>query len=718
MVVAVIVALLAFVAVVALIALVVYLRGRSKHASAASKGQPHAITSVGVASSMADGADAAHAQHVSTRPAATQPSEELRSRFAALGVFAAGVFGALGVKLFALQVVNHESYASQAEQNTYASVTTPAPRGIIYDVDGRALVKNRTSLTVLADSDVADDHDVVARLSALLGVPYNVVRQRIEDSSSGAQSLRVVASDVRLRDVAFISEHSDAFGDVSVQSRSVREYPYGALAAHVLGYTGTVSEDELEAETAGREIESDDEVGKTGVEEYYDSLLAGTHGVQEVVADADGDVVEVVSETDPTRGSDLTLTIAAPVQYVADEALADLIAPTGVIGSGSGVGGAIVVMDVTDGSILAMASYPTYAPEKFIGGISQDAWELYSDEGAYNPLLNRAIAGTYPPASTFKAFSGLAALEYGYATTEDSWHCTGSWDGWNTGSPQNCWNHYGHGYLGFREGIVVSCDVVFYEIGRSFWNGSETNGTGEVSDTALQDYVMKFGFGSTSGIDLSGEAEGRVPTPEWKEEYYSNQPENGQWQGGDYTNMCIGQGYMLATPLQLAVAYGGVATGSLCVPHVLKSVSNADGDEVAAYEPQVTPVEGLTEEHLETVRDALRGVATDNSTVAALLSEAGVSNAACKTGTAEYTDEEDTAWFVCYAPYDDPKYVVATVVEHGGGGSSVAGPVGAQVLAAALAYADGELTEVGSLEGSSGESTDTAGEASGTSRTD
>ena len=627
------------------------------------------------------------------RPVAN-PADGLKSRFVAMGVLAAAVFGSLTAKLWSMQVLSSESYLSESEENQYATVSTPAPRGLIYDAAGVPLVKTRSALTVLADGEAADDHDVLQRLSTVLGLPYNVIRQRIQDTSSGAQSQRVVASDVRLRDVAFIAEHSDAFKNVTVQTRTVREYPYGGLAAHVLGYTGAVSEEELAAVPEGRDIELGDDVGKTGIEQFYDGLLSGDHGQRKVVADANGNVVEVVSETQPAKGSDLYLTIKAPVQYVCDRALANLVAPAnGVIGTGKGVSASAVVMDVRDGGIVAMASYPTFAPGKFIGGITTEAWELYSSDEAYNPLLNRAIGGLYPPASTFKAFTSLAAL---------AWNCTGSWDGWNTGVPQKCWNHSGHGTLDLRGGIVNSCDVVFYDIAKQFWENGESQG-GSVSDTALQEYLEKYRFGETTGIDLFGESSGRVPTPEWKAEWFRNQPEEAQWQGGDMTNMIIGQGYVLATPLQLAVAYGAVATGNIMKPHLLKEVRNAAGDVAAAFEPEVLDVPDVPAENLAAVRDALRGVATENEGIAKLFNQYGV-QAACKTGTAEHTDDEDTAWFACYAPYDDPKYVVACLVEHGGGGSAVAAPLGAEILAAALSYDEGSLTEVGEIAGSTGKS--------------
>jgi len=684
------------------------------------RGAVRSIDSVGVASTLEEstGLHGANVPRASSRDNASgKVSGSVRSRFVAMGLLATAIFGSLSAKLWSMQVLASDQYKTEARQNKYADVATPAPRGFIYDSDGIALVKNRTALTVLADSSVADDHDVMLRLSTVLGLPYNVVRARIKNESTGAQSQRVVAFDARLRDVAFISEHSDAFQGVTIQERTVRSYPYGALAAHVLGYTGTVSREELETMPSNREVELGDTVGKSGVEAFYDNLLAGEHGKRRVIADSKGRVVEVESETPAQKGSDVYLTIKAPVQYVAERALADLIAPTGVIGEGKGVGGAVVAMDVTDGSILAMASYPTYAPDTFTGGIAQDVWNLYSTEESYYPLLNRAISGTYPAASTYKAFTSLAGLKYGFADEKREWECTGAWDGYNSGDIQHCWNLYGHGDINLHDGIVVSCDVVFYEIAKDFFYAGVTQG-GTISDTALQEEIAKFGFGQVTGIDLSGEDPGRIPTPDWKAQHWSDVPTEGQWRGGDLTNLVIGQGDVLVTPLQMAVAYGGVATGNLMRPHVLKEVRNTPDTVAISFEPEVVSVPEVEEKYYKQVRDALGGVAADSSTLVNAFAEAGidVADIASKTGTGEVAGKGDVAWFVCYTPPDKPKYLVATCIEQGGGGATAAGPVGAQVMGAVLDNARGDLDEVGVVAASSGKSVEyTAGS---TQRTD
>ena len=307
MIAALIAAAVTLVAAIAVIVAVFVVRSRTKTPYAGQKKDVRSVGNVGVSSTLGGAgkrAGGGAAPRVnSSQPASKAASEGLKSRFLAMGVLTAAIFGSLGAKLWSMQVLASESYSSAAQKNKFTVVPTPAPRGYIYDADGVAIVKNRSSLTVLADAEVANDRDVVQRLSTVLGVPYNVVRQRIQDATSGAQSQRVVASDVRLRDVAFISEHADAFPGVAVQTRTVRDYPFGALAAHAVGYTGSVTADDLAAIPDGREIELGDTVGRAGVESVYDNLLAGDHGQRTVVADAEGNVVEVASETQHERGS-------------------------------------------------------------------------------------------------------------------------------------------------------------------------------------------------------------------------------------------------------------------------------------------------------------------------------------------------------------------------------------------------------------------------------
>lgn len=629
-----------------------------------------------------------------------EPFSNLTSRFRAIGIFCAACFSILGVKIFSMQIISGDKYTEQSRANATTALKTPAPRGNIFDCKGNVLVKNRSSLTVLAESDVANDNSVLNCLSVVLGIPFNIVKSRIQDQSSGAQNRKVVASDITQMQAAYISEHSLAFNGVYIESRTVRDYPYGALAAHLLGYTGVASDQELADVKEGQILEAGDVVGKSGVEAQYDSVLCGDHGERIVVSDADGNIVSVKSEIQPTKGTDVYLTIDGSVQYMADKILADSIAPDGVIGSGNGTAGSVVVMDVKDGSILALANYPTFKPAIFTNGISQDTWNLYNTEASYYPLMNRAISGVYPAASTFKAFTGLAGMKYGYAKGDSQWTCKGKWDGWNSGYVQKCWmEKTGHGDIDFRRGIVESCDVVFYEIGKQFYDNKAS-----IGEEAMQNEIKKFNFGRLTGIDLDGEEMGRVPTPQWKAEHFKDVPKEAAWVGGDTTNMSIGQGYVLITPIQLAVAYGGIATGKLMTPHIFKEIKNDNGKAVGTKEAQELATLDVDQQHLQFIRDALHGVATENAAVARPFAEVNVS-AAAKTGTAEVAGKTDFAWTACYGPYEDPRYAVAVIVEEGGGGADTATPLAAKVLDAAIKSGQGTLEKkIEFIAGSSGRS--------------
>lgn len=705
---AIIAAVIAALVAIVVVVLVFFIRSRNAAPKTGQVKQVQQLDTVGVGSSPLSKKSAARSAlegevRVSDGPTATKnPADGLSRRFAGLGVATAAILGTIAARLWTMQVMSGAEYSDEAESNLYTTVSTPAPRGCVYDATGIALVSNRASQTVLADPDVADDNDVVRRLSAVLGVPVSIVRQRINNTASGAQSQRVVADDVRLRDVAFISEHADAFPGVSIESRTVRDYPYGALAAHALGYTGTPTEEQLEALREGRTIEATDSIGMSGIEQYYDDVLAGDHGQRRVMVDAQGNVVSVTSETQPAKGSDVYLSLIASAQYKADSLLASTIAPSGDIGTGHGVAGAIVAMDVRDGSVLVMSSYPTFDPSDFTGGIPQDIWDLYNTDESHAPLNNRTVNGQYAAASTYKAFTSMAGLNYGFATYSTTWNCTGSWDGFGSGDVQMCWDHNGHGVLDLHGGIVHSCDTVFYEIAKAFYDHGP-NGTGEISETALQDYLALYNFGKATGIDVSNESVGRIPTPAWKAEQWRNVPSEAQWRGGDYTNMIIGQGDVLVTPMQIAVAYGAIATGKLMKPHLLKEVRNSQGDVVYTVQPEEIGTPDVNNDHLAYVREGLRGVITDNAAVAEAFSAQGI-EAAGKSGTAEHTNTEDDAWFAAYVPYDDPRYVCCCIIEQGGGGSAVAAPIVAEVLGSIMRAEAGQAEDVGRVAASSGRS--------------
>ena len=610
--------------------------------------------------------------------AGTNADRSVSRRLFILFGFVVAALGSLFVRLWSMQLVSGKDYTAQAESNRTTEYKTAASRGRIYDRNGKELVGNRSSFAVLVNAEVQYDEGTIQRLSNVLGIPRETVAQLAASQSEGAQADRLISLDVSDRSVAFISEHPSAFPGVQVEARTVRTYPMGSLAAHVLGYTGTISAEELKNQTLGMTYESGDTVGKDGAEQAFEGYLQGDHGVKRVEINAAGEVVSQLDTVDPVQGNDVRLTIDADIQKVAEDALQQAFDDARTNKYLNAQAGAIVCMDCTNGEIIAMASAPTYDPAEFIGGISSETWERLTDEDSGYPLSNRCIAGQYPAASTFKGFTGLAGLQYGYASEGSTWHCAGTWTGFGEAWPQKCWNTYGHGDIGFHMGIVESCDVVFYEIAKRFYDEDTTN-------VALQTYLQSWGFGSKTGIELPGEAGGRVPTPEWKKNYNRDAPENQAWQPGDMSNLIIGQGDLLVSPLQIACGYAGLATGRIPKPVLLHSVVSADGKtnvvdgakfQGSTYSPQ------FEQANIEIMRNGFRGVVADGSVKSVFADMATTTSG--KTGTGEVAGKDNFGWYVGFGPSDNPKYVCACCIEEGGSGGSCAAPAVRQELSAAF----------------------------------
>jgi penicillin-binding protein 2 len=571
-----------------------------------------------------------------------------------------------------MQVVSGAAYASQAEENRMREVTTVAPRGRILDRKGRELVTNRATLAVVAPASTATNARLLARLSALLNVPVADLKERIGSRKEAALALRVVAIDVPQSAVAYLSEHSAEFPGIEVQARAVREYPQGRLAAHVLGYTGEISESQiLSPEFEG--YDPTDTVGKAGAEASFERVLQGDRGMRRLEVDASGQPRRVVEEIAPEPGRDVVLTIDSKVQRVAEQALAQAMVDAHRQNYHKARSGAAIALDVRTGEVLALASAPSYDPTVFLGGVSEKEWRSLTSTSSEYPLTNRAISAQYPAASTFKAFTGLAGLQNRLTRQWKVYNCQGRWTGMGKQWAKWCWNHAGHGTESFVAGISDSCDVVFYEIGYAFYKDR-----GE----KLQKTVRTFGYGSKIGIDLPGETDGRIPDAAWKKSFNEDYPEYQRWLPGDTVNMAIGQGDLLVTPLQVAATYGGIATGQVMKPHVLKRIQDADGDAVLKAKPEVAFTPAVSERNLAIMRGALRNVTTEGT--ARGVFRGMRTPVAGKTGTAQVAGKDDYAWFVGYAPADNPKYVVAVVVEQGGHGGSVAGPAARQILSALL----------------------------------
>lgn len=604
----------------------------------------------------------------------TSSETTVSTRLVGLAVGVGAVFAALLARLWSMQLVSSDEYQEQAENNRRSTIYTSAPRGRILDRQGREIVGNRASLTVVADSDVLDDTIEVQLLANLIGMPSQAVRRRLQDTTSGYQTPRMVSVDVSRRVVAFIGEHPEAFPGVSVEQRTQRSYPYGSLAAHVVGYTGTVTDDQLEASQqseGGVQYRSGDIVGQSGVEQSYESVLAGVRGEQTVFVNAGGDVLGYSTTIDPEPGSDVVLTLDLDIQRAAEESLERIVTTQRKAGNDC-VGGSVVALDCKTGEVIAMASYPTFSPNVFTGGISQADWdELQADDANY-PLLNRAIAGQYPSGSVIKPLTAFAALDHGIASSGSSWDCEGRWTWSGDGSTgvMKCWDTSGHGHINLRNGITFSCDVVFYEIGKGFYYSDSPEG--------MQETFRAYGLGSPTGIDLGGEASGRVPDAEWKWDYFKGlgySDDDATWQGGDNCNIAIGQGDLLVTSLQMAQAYCAIANGGTAMrPHVLRGVRASMGDGyVSQYKDEESVAVEESAANRELVTDGMRGVIYEESESQAEHWTNLSVQVAGKTGTAEQTYlNRNCCWFGAYAPFDEPRYVVFSNVDGGDWGSSSA----------------------------------------------
>lgn len=610
------------------------------------------------------------------------PSSHFKSRINATGIFAGTVIGALFMRLWNMQVISSSSYTEQAEKNRTRSISTHAARGRILDRNGAVLVGNRPSLVVLAEQSVLDDEAELQILAALIGIPKAVLRLKIEDSSQGLQRGRVIAVDVSRRVVSFINAHPSLFDGVSIGARSQRSYPLGSLAGQVLGYTGVITSEQLKASQDTQDegkitYEPGDVVGQSGIEASYENVLQGIKGEQVVFVDADGNIVNHSSSVEAQSGSDVVLTLDADIQKAAEDSLSSTIKRLQEHGKPDCFGGCAIAMDVTNGEIIAMASAPSFSPNMFVGGISSDDWDMLSSKSSHNPLLNRSIGGQYPSASTIKPLSALAALNEGIATPQSSYMCTGYWTGFGAAFGQYCWLHTGHGAMTLQTGITHSCDVVFYEVGKGFFYSSNKDG--------LQQMFKKWGLGSKSQIDLPGELQGRIPDEAWKREYFASYPDDAKaWQGGDNTNLAIGQGDLLVTPLQMLCVYAGIANrGSIPQPHLMKSIkSTSNSGSIIDYKCSTRISIDEKDEYMDLVQRGLYGVIYEESQAQASHFTNMKEKVAGKTGTAETSHETPTGWFIAYAPYDKPRYVVASVLENSGFGSDGAMYVVRDILGA------------------------------------
>ena len=629
-----------------------------------------------------------------------KPERYQQLRFLSFRIVALASFCVLLLKLWNLQVVSSQQYQQSADVNRFRLIPVDAPRGIIYDHQGRILVRNIPSFAVsivpagLPDDDLARAR-VLARVAELLDMPVNSSDKQTEESvyqSPGIEQIleeRMISpyAPVRIaskvdRQAAFIiDEESLKLPGVIMEVEPLRQYIDGPLTTHILGYVGLIPGERLESYVV-EGYQPDDLVGLTGIELTQESALRGQKGQKHIEVDAFERQEAVIASGPAVQGSNIILNIDLDLQRATEEALRE-----GMRRAESAVGVAIA-MDPRSGQVLAMVSLPSYDNNLFSGGISYADYARLSGD-RYRPLVNHAIGGQYPPGSTFKIVPACAALEEKVIDRNTRVTCHGTLLLPNKFFPDDptqaqtfyCWLERGHGPLNIVGAVQQSCDIFFYTVagGRKEFQGL---GMG-----CLANYSEVFGFGAPTGIELSGEASGLVPDDRWKRQNYGE-----NWVTGDTYNAAIGQGYVLATPLQMLNATAAVANGgTLYQPQLVYEITDAGGRVVRPFEPRPIWELGISDENLALVRLGMREAVTNGTAWLLRIPELPVAG---KTGTAEYpeVDEEGNlilddegnlpthAWFTAFAPYQDPEIALVVFLAGGGEGSQTAVPVAATIL--------------------------------------
>jgi penicillin-binding protein 2 len=594
-------------------------------------------------------------------------------RIAILGVLAVTVFCALFFRLWALQVISGERYLEDARNNQIRSFRLQAPRGSIIDRDGEVLVSNTPGTVVqiwpAALEDVPSDQRVrmLRRLARLLGLPPRKVRRAVQERAAGDPlSPVIVDTNVGAIRTSFLMEHQSEFPGVQISQAYLRRYDKGSIAAQLLGYTGEISKQQLDARTKGG-YAAGDIIGQTGIEATYDGYLRGAPGVGRVFVDALG---RVTSERQfsqlPEAGDTIRLTIDAELQRAAEDAIEYGIRLAHEDGEWAADGGALVAMDVHSGEILALASNPTFDPDVWVDRNAKDIQAL-GRPAANHPTLDRAISGLYPPGSTFKPFTALAALMEGMLTPSELIQCTGKRV--IDGQTFMNWDPYKNMPMNLSVALANSCDTYFYEVALRFYRRE---------DSPLQRWSRQMGFGRRSGIDVGPEEPGLMPTPAWRRRYFKTEIDK-IWTSGDSVQLAIGQGDLLVTPLQMTRAYAMIANGGKLVePHAVKSVEEPrnEGEPpvvLRPYTPKPPKDLDLDPTALRIVQEGLFDATHANYGTSQSVFGAFPVPIAGKTGTAEkfvqlpgYKGLRDQSWWCGYGPYEKPEIAVCALIENGG----------------------------------------------------
>lgn len=637
-------------------------------------------------------------------------------RLKVLAMLVLAMFAALTTRLWFLQVLAVEQYRNAAADNSVRLIETPAKRGRILDSSGAVLVDSRISrVLTITRSELGDDvESVLFELAEVLGsadieITASELGERMGDADRYYPFTPVpVLVDIPKRVEFYIKEHAKEFPGVDVVPTPVRTYPLGSAAAHVLGYLGQISEDELMLPTfAG--YQGGDLIGRTGVEAVYEHDLVGTSGIIKYLVNSQGEEIRSLGTRDPETGNDVVLTLDADIQGIAEESLRlGMVTARGIFDESSGRNlaadaGAVVVMDPDTGGIEALVSFPGFNPALFTRSMSLNEFARRFETNDGSPLLNRAITGQYPPGSTYKPWIALSALQRELRTTEQGNPCPGTWitpfdenDPDAETFPFNNWTPADSGFMSLSRALAVSCDTVFYPIGYNYWQAFYNE-----DREWLQTDLGKLGFGQLTHVDLTNEADGRVPTAAWKAAIHAENPNafpEGDWFPADYILMSIGQGDTLVTPLQMASAYSALQNedNELCTPHLFDRVVDSGTNNVIRQEEPTCRRLRFDPANLAYVREALTGTVRGGGTAGGAFSGFPFEQVwvAGKTGTAEVPPHQDLSWFAAMTESLGERHVVIVVVEQGGHGSTTAAPIARRIIEGMYGLAYTQFTEL------------------------
>ncbi len=592
----------------------------------------------------------------------TRRMEDLQERQRYFKTFTGIAFFLIILSLWSLQVIKGSEFKRLSENNRIRIRDNPAERGMILDRKGRALAHNRPSFEVyLIPEDLREDQYTVKQVAGYLNLSEDELKSRLKGIKRRFAFRPVkIKSDIDWKELAMLESNRIYLPGMLVDVRPRRFYPYGELAAHLIGYLGEIDEDELKG---AKNYRLGSFVGKYGMEYQWEADLKGRDGGQQVEVDAFGREIKPLRRVEPTAGNNLISTIDIDLQMIAEEAFKDK-------------NGALIAMDPKTGRILAMVSKPSFDPNLFAHKISQEDWRALM-ENPHRPLQNKGIQGQYPPGSVFKIITAIAGLETGAITPQTQLTCTGFYNYGNRNF--RCWKDGGHGSVNLHRAIVESCDIYFYQVGL------------KVGVDNISRYANEFGLGKKTGISLPHERPGVLPSSFWKRKYLGV-----SWYSGETISFAVGQGYLNVTPLQLALLISAIANGGkLYLPQVVERVENPSGEILREYPPVELGRVHISEKNLRIIQEALLGVVNEPQGTGwgCALKEVKVAG---KTGTAQVVRMPDNfkrgdmnrmplrfrdhAWFVAYAPWEDPKIALSVLVEHGGFGAAAAVPIARKVI--------------------------------------